>query len=43
MVFVPSREGVSHAPDEWSDPEHIARGAEVVAHAMKALDEQELV
>ena len=43
MVFVPSREGVSHAPDEWSDPEDIARGAEVVGHAMKALDEQDMV
>jgi allantoate deiminase len=42
MVFVPSRQGVSHAPEEWSSVEDIARGAEVIAAALKALDEQEI-
>jgi acetylornithine deacetylase/succinyl-diaminopimelate desuccinylase-like protein len=41
MVFVPSRQGVSHAPDEWSSVEDIARGVEVMATALRALDEQE--
>jgi len=39
MVFVPSRRGRSHAPEEWSSVEDIARGAEVIAAALKALDE----
>jgi allantoate deiminase len=41
MVFVPSRQGVSHAPDEWSSVEDIARGVEVMAAALRALDDQE--
>jgi hydantoinase/carbamoylase family amidase len=42
MVFVPSRLGVSHAPEEWSSVEDIARGAGVMTAALKALDEQEI-
>ena len=38
MVFVPSRGGKSHAPEEWSDREQIAAGAAVVLQAVKALD-----
>lgn len=34
MVFVPSKDGISHSPDEWTDFEDVARGAEVLAHAM---------
>ena len=41
MIFVPSRGGVSHAPEEWSSAEDVARGAEVMAAAMTALDEKE--
>lgn len=41
MVFVPSRHGKSHTPEEWSSVEDIARGAEVIARALKALDLQE--
>jgi len=41
MVFVPSRGGISHAPEEWSSVEDIARGAGVMAAALKALDEEE--
>ena len=41
MLFVPSREGLSHTPEEWSSVEDIARGAEVMATALQALDEQE--
>jgi len=39
MVFVPSRGGVSHAPEEWSDAEDIARGVDVMATAIRQLDE----
>lgn len=40
MLFVPSREGVSHSPDEWSDVDDIARAAEVIATALRLLDQQ---
>jgi allantoate deiminase len=40
MVFVPSRQGISHSPEEWSSAEDIARGAEVMTAALKTLDEQ---
>jgi allantoate deiminase len=38
MVFVPSRGGISHAPEEWSSVEDIARGADVIVSALLALD-----
>jgi ureidoglycolate amidohydrolase len=31
MIFIPCRDGVSHRPDEYSSPEAIARGVEVLA------------
>jgi ureidoglycolate amidohydrolase len=31
MIFIPCRAGVSHRPDEYSSPEAIARGVEVLA------------
>jgi N-carbamoyl-L-amino-acid hydrolase len=31
MLFVQSRGGVSHAPDEWSAPEHVAAGVRALA------------
>jgi allantoate deiminase/N-carbamoyl-L-amino-acid hydrolase len=41
MVFVPSRGGISHSPQEWSDVDDITKAAEVLALALKVLDEQE--
>lgn len=38
MIFVPSRDGVSHNPREWTDPAHLAQGCEVLAHALLDLD-----
>ena len=34
MVFVPSRDGISHDPAEWSEPSHIEAGCNVLLHAM---------
>ena len=31
MIFIPCRDGVSHAEHEWADPAHVAAGAEVLA------------
>lgn len=39
MLFVPSRDGLSHAPGEWSSVEDIAVGAEVMAETLRAIDE----
>ncbi|MBT9385083.1 Zn-dependent hydrolase [Pseudooceanicola sp. CBS1P-1] len=30
MIFVPCRGGLSHHPDEWADPAHLAAGAQVL-------------
>jgi N-carbamoyl-L-amino-acid hydrolase len=37
MVFVPSRDGVSHRPDEYTSPREIAQGAAVLAGALRRL------
>lgn len=42
MIFVPSRDGISHAPEEFTAPEEVARGADVLLRTLLALDEIEL-
>jgi allantoate deiminase len=37
MLFVPSRGGVSHSPDEYTAPEHCELGARVLARALASL------
>jgi hydantoinase/carbamoylase family amidase len=37
MLFVPSRGGLSHTPDEFTAPEQCELGARVLAHAVKSL------
>ena len=37
MIFIPCRAGVSHRPDEYAAPEHIAAGAAVLAHTLARL------
>ena len=37
MLFVPSRGGVSHSPDEYSSPAQCEMGARVLARAVAAL------
>ncbi len=31
MIFIPCRGGVSHSPQEWAEPAHVAAGAAVLA------------
>lgn len=38
MIFIPSREGISHSPREFSSPEDIANGANVLLHTLLNLD-----
>lgn len=37
MIFIPCRNGVSHRPDEYAAPEHIAGGVKVLARTLAAL------
>jgi hydantoinase/carbamoylase family amidase len=37
MLFVPSRAGISHSPDEYTPPEQCELGARVLARAVRAL------
>ncbi|MDB6021503.1 MAG: amidase, hydantoinase/carbamoylase family [Pedosphaera sp.] len=39
MIFIPCRGGVSHRPDEYSSPEQIRRGVEVLALTLANLAE----
>ena len=37
MIFVPSKHGISHAPEEFTSLPEICRGVEVLAHAVAGL------
>ena len=42
MIFVPSRDGISHSPDEYSSPEDLETGANVLLHtALKLANQKE--
>ncbi|WP_201742083.1 M20/M25/M40 family metallo-hydrolase [Mangrovicoccus ximenensis] len=30
MIFIPCRGGLSHHPDEWAEPAHVAAGAQIL-------------
>ena len=38
MIFIPSVGGISHSPLEFSKPEDITRGADVLLNAVIAAD-----
>lgn len=38
MVFVPCKDGKSHTPEEWAEPEAIAAGAAVILEAVRKFD-----
>ena len=38
MIFVPSRKGISHAPEEYTSPEDMAKGAGVLLRTVLKLD-----
>jgi beta-ureidopropionase / N-carbamoyl-L-amino-acid hydrolase len=40
MLFVPCREGRSHAPEEWAEPVDCANGARVLAETLILLDKR---
>jgi beta-ureidopropionase / N-carbamoyl-L-amino-acid hydrolase len=41
MLFVPSHNGVSHAPEEYSSPEDCALGAQILAHTLAQLSSEQ--
>lgn len=41
MIFVPSKNGISHSPDEWTDYEDIALGVDVLAKSLLELSNKD--
>jgi N-carbamoyl-L-amino-acid hydrolase len=39
LVFIPCRDGVSHQPDEYAEPDQICAGCDVILHTALALAE----
>lgn len=39
MIFIPSKDGLSHCPEEWSDGSHLASGANIVFQTALKLTE----
>jgi len=37
MIFVPSKDGLSDCPEEWSDAGDLAKGVQVLYEAVKEL------
>jgi len=42
MIFVPSKNGVSHAPDEYTSPQDMANGVSVLLQTILHLDKMQL-
>jgi acetylornithine deacetylase/succinyl-diaminopimelate desuccinylase-like protein len=40
MVFIPSKNGRSHCPEEWSEFEHIGLGTVVLAETINLIDRE---
>jgi hydantoinase/carbamoylase family amidase len=38
LLFVPSRNGVSHAPEEYTEPRHLVAGAQLLLDTIRAAD-----
>lgn len=43
MIFIPSKDGRSHCPEEWSEFENIGLGVEVLANTIVELDKEEAI
>ncbi|WP_342513735.1 Zn-dependent hydrolase [Sporosarcina sp. FSL K6-1522] len=39
MIFIPSKNGLSHCPEEWSDAGHLANGTDILFEVAKQLTE----
>ena len=43
MLFVPSKNGLSHCPEEWSDSRDLANAVQILYEAAKNLTEVEVI
>jgi len=41
MIFVPSKDGLSHVPEEWTSSQELAEGTRVLVRTLSALDAEE--
>ena len=41
MIFVPSRDGLSHCPEEWTDDQYLETGSQVLAAVLAELANEE--
>jgi hydantoinase/carbamoylase family amidase len=41
MIFIPSKKGISHSPLEWTDPEDICLGAQILLETMVGVAHEE--
>ncbi|MBQ6371109.1 MAG: M20/M25/M40 family metallo-hydrolase, partial [Firmicutes bacterium] len=41
MIFVPSKDGISHSRLEWTDWEYVDKGADVLYNTLLELDKTE--
>ena len=39
MIFIPSKDGMSHCPEEYSDTEHLSQGIDILFETVKLLTE----
>ena len=40
MIFIPSKDGISHSPDEWSDWGDVEKGANVLLNTLMKVDSE---
>ena len=40
MIFVPSKGGLSHCGEEWTDPDYLDRGADILYRTLLRLDQE---
>jgi beta-ureidopropionase / N-carbamoyl-L-amino-acid hydrolase len=40
LLFIPSKDGISHNPKEYSSPAEVANGANVLLQTIVALDQE---
>lgn len=40
MIFIPSKDGISHSPNEYSSPEDMAKGANVLLQTILSIDKK---
>ena len=39
MIFIPCRRGLSHCPEEWTEPTDLAAGVKVLLTALLEIDQ----